>query len=78
MATSLAAMPPAHGITINGLVIERPSYADLDVYYRQAITGGPGSFVIKAENRKTFAQAILKKLILEIAGKTPDRSHARR
>jgi len=68
----------ALGITINGLVIERPSFPDLDVYYRQAITGGPGSFVIKAENRKTFAQAILKKLILEIAGKTPDRSHARR
>lgn len=60
------------GITINGLVIERPSMPDLDVYYRQVITGGPGSFVIKAESRMTFARAILKKLILEIAGRTPD------
>lgn len=59
----------ALGITINGLVIERPSFPDLDVYFRQAITGGPGSFVIKAENRKSFAQAILRKLILEIAGR---------
>ena len=67
----------ALGITINGLVIERPSMPDLDIYYRQAITGGPGSFVIKAENRKTFAQAILKKLILEIAGRTPDYPSAR-
>ncbi len=66
------------GITINGLVIERPSMPDLDIYYRQAITGGPGSFVIKAENRKSFAQAILKKLILEIAGRAPDYPSARR
>lgn len=58
----------ATGVTINGLVIERPSFPDLDAYYRQAITGGPGSFVIKAESRRTFADAILKKLILEIAG----------
>ena len=57
----------AQGIVINGLVIERPSMPDLDVYYRNAVTGGPGSFVIKAENRNTFAQAILKKMILEIA-----------
>jgi hypothetical protein len=66
------------GITINGLVIERPSMPDLDVYYRQAITGGPGSFVIKAENRKVFAQAILKKLILEIADRAPDTRSAGR
>ena len=66
------------GITINGLVIERPSYPDLDEYYRQAIIGGPGSFVIKAETRKTFAQAILKKIILEIAGLTPKRRQAHR
>jgi hypothetical protein len=55
------------GITINGLVIERPSMPNLDQYFRGAITGGPGSFVIKAENRATFAEAILKKMILEIA-----------
>ena len=59
-------------------VIERPSMPDLDDYYRQAIAGGPGSFVIKAENRKVFARAILKKLILEIAGRMPEPSHARR
>ena len=59
------------GIVINGLVIERPSMPDLDAYYREAVTGGPGSFVIKAETRKSFAQAILKKMILEIALEPP-------
>lgn len=66
------------GITINGLVIERPSMPDLDQYFRAAITGGPRSFVIKAESRKTFAEAILKKMILEIAGGPPPTRHARR
>ena len=57
----------ASGVTINGLVIHRPSMPNLDAYFRNAITGGPGSFVIKAENRASFAEAILKKMILEIA-----------
>ena len=61
----------ASGMTINGLVIERPSMPNLDEYYRNLVTGGAGSFVIKAENRSSFAQAILKKMILEIAGETP-------
>lgn len=65
------------GITINGLVIERPSFPDLDEYYRSAVTGGARSFVIKAENRRTFADAILKKMILEIAA-TAARQHAGR
>ena len=58
----------ASAITINGLVIERPSMPELDIYYREVVTGGPLSFVLKAENRQVFARAILKKLIIEIAG----------
>ena len=61
----------AHGFTINGLVIERPTMPELPEYYRASIAGGPRSFVIEAESRRTFADAILKKLILEIAGRTP-------
>lgn len=57
----------AAGITINGLVINRPSMPNLEDYFRGAITGGPGSFVIKARDRASFAEAILKKMILEIA-----------
>lgn len=58
----------ALGLTINGLVIHPPMMPDLDQYYRQAVIGGPGSFVIKADDRRNFAEAILKKIILEIAG----------
>lgn len=68
----------ASGMTINGLVIERPSMPNLDEYYRSLVTGGAGSFVIKAENRASFAEAILKKMILEIAGETPKPQSASR
>jgi hypothetical protein len=68
----------AKGVTINGLVIlsERPMSwnADhtnppggLDLYYRNNVMGGPGSFVMVAENFNSFGQAILNKLIAEIA-----------
>ncbi|NQV98953.1 MAG: DUF1194 domain-containing protein [Rhodospirillales bacterium] len=57
----------ANRMTINGLVIERPEMPDLDAYFRSSVTGGRRSFVIKAENRQSFAAAILKKMILEIA-----------
>ncbi len=57
----------ANGITINGLVIDRPEMPDLDEYFRSSIIGGRRAFVIKAKNRQTFAAAILKKMILEIA-----------
>ena len=57
----------ARGITINGLVIPRPAMPNLPEYYRAAIIGGPRAFVVEAESRETFAEAILGKLILEIA-----------
>jgi Protein of unknown function (DUF1194) len=68
----------AQGVTINGLVIlsERPMSwnADhtnppggLDNYYRNNVSGGPGSFVMVAESFESFGQAILNKLIAEIA-----------
>lgn len=57
----------ANRMTINALVIDRPEMPDLDDYFRSFVTGGPRNFVIRAENRQTFAAAILKKMILEIA-----------
>ena len=62
----------AAGMTVNGLVIERPSMPELDAYYRAAVTGGPRSFVITAKDRRSFADAILKKMILEIAASPPE------
>lgn len=68
----------AKGFTINGLVIHRPSMPTLGDYYRTNITGGPRSFVIQAKDRRAFADAIVKKLILEISDLVPDRQQAAR
>jgi hypothetical protein len=62
----------AKGFAINGLVIERPSMPNLPEYFKRSITGGPRSFVIQASGRRSFADAIVKKLILEIADRMPD------
>jgi len=61
----------AQRIVINALAIHRPSMPDLPLYFKNSVTGGPGSFVMKADDRKNFAEAILKKLIREIADRTP-------
>lgn len=65
----------AKGIVINGLPIinDRPNrfgfpvMQDLDKYYEGCVTGGPGSFVIVAQDFDTFAVAIRRKMLLEIA-----------
>jgi len=69
----------AKGITINGLpvVLNRPSSAtmdipDLDIYYEDCVIGGPGAFVVPVREKNEFASAIRKKLLLEIAGRTPE------
>jgi hypothetical protein len=68
----------ARGITINGLVILsdtplpwNPEHTNpaggLTKYYRDNVTGGPGSFVLEAKDFNSFGQAIIKKLVAEIA-----------
>jgi uncharacterized protein DUF1194 len=68
----------AKGIVINGLVIlsDRPvpwnaehtnPPGGLDKYYQDNVIGGPGAFVLVAENFNSFGRAIIKKLIAEIA-----------
>jgi len=54
------------GITINGLAIlsEEPW---LDDYYRQNVIGGPSSFVAVAKTFDNFADAMLRKLVQEVA-----------
>jgi len=56
----------ADGITVNGLPILTME-PGLDAYYRDNVIGGPGAFVVPAANYDNFADAILKKLINEIA-----------
>jgi hypothetical protein len=54
------------GIVINGLVIlnEEPL---LDLYYRENVIGGPGAFLMTVAAFDDFAEAILGKLVREIA-----------
>jgi hypothetical protein len=72
----------AAGITINGLAIvnEHPvswTFAHvqppggLQNYYRENVTGGPGSFVLEIRDFHTFADAMTRKLIAEIAAVAP-------
>lgn len=68
------------GIIINGLpiMLKEPSYStmdigDLDFYYEDCVIGGPGSFVVTIKERDKFKEAIRTKLVLEIAGRTPER-----
>ena len=53
------------GVTINGLAIinEEPF---VDRYFRDKVIGGPGAFLMRAEDYDDFATAILQKLIREI------------
>src|SRR5580704_3364833 len=60
------------GITINGLAILTEEQW-LDDYYRHNVIGGPAGFCIVAENMDSFAEAMLKKLVQEIAGRPAGR-----
>jgi hypothetical protein len=69
----------ASGVTINGLVIlsDRPipwnqehtnPPGGLAKYYENNVMGGPGAFVMVAQDFKSFGQALISKMIAEIAG----------
>jgi hypothetical protein len=65
----------SRGITINGLpIMVNASYfsgysiPNLDVYYEDCVIGGPGAFIITVSSMERFAEAVRRKLVLEIAG----------
>jgi Protein of unknown function (DUF1194) len=68
------------GIVINGLpiMVKEPSYSTMDIdnldyYYEDCVIGGPGAFVVTIKDREKFKEAIRTKLLLEVAGRTPER-----
>jgi hypothetical protein len=65
----------AQGVVINGLVINRPGGrvggAGLVDHYNTEVIGGPGAFVMVAEDTNVFAAAVRAKLIREIAANPP-------
>ncbi len=73
----------AADITINALPILRPddpgrAHGGLEALYAEQIIGGRGAFVVTAEDRGAFAEAVKRKLILEISGRMPGQQLAGR
>lgn len=69
----------AQGITINGLPLmtdesggARWSIPDLDRYYAACVIGGTGAFVLPVRAWPEFADAVRRKLVLEISGLAAD------
>jgi Protein of unknown function (DUF1194) len=78
--TGAREMALSKGIVINGLpiMVKEPSYSTMDIdnldwYYEDCVIGGPGSFVVSIKDREKFKEAIRAKLLLEVAGRTPER-----
>jgi hypothetical protein len=73
----------AADVTINGLAIlcreascgGRPIAYDLEEAFARRIIGGPASFVVTAGDRASFADAVRRKLLLEIAGHGAGQQH---
>jgi hypothetical protein len=70
----------AKGITINGLPIVTYEYGigdwgiyylEIEQYYANCVVGGRGSFSLPAKGFADFANAVRRKLVLEISGITP-------
>jgi hypothetical protein len=68
----------AAGITINGLPVmgARPAWReqappDLDHYYADNVIGGPESFYLVVHDLHDFGDAVVRKLVLEIADRRP-------
>ena len=70
----------AQGVTINGLAIinehpVNPIYAHvqppggLPAWYQAHVTGGPGSFVLEVHSFQAFRDAMVRKLLSEIAAR---------
>jgi hypothetical protein len=62
----------ASGVTVNALVLPNgganmPGGHVIEAF-EQDVIGGPGSFVMVAEGRRAFAQAIRAKLVREVSG----------
>jgi hypothetical protein len=63
------------GITINGLPImihedrfSGYSIKEIDLYYEDCVIGGSGAFLVTVDSVDRIAEAIRRKLVLEIAG----------
>jgi hypothetical protein len=57
----------ARGITINGLIMARGSAIEvMSRYFRREVIGGPTAFVEVSVSSEEFANAMLRKMLLEM------------
>jgi Protein of unknown function (DUF1194). len=68
------------GIVINGLPLMTQggagsafNIAGLDAYYADCVIGGPGAFIVPVNAWEQFAQAVRRKLVMEIGTREPER-----
>lgn len=73
-----------NGITINGLPLMTSSgysssydVEELDVYYSECVVGGPGAFTIPVNDWSQFAEAVRRKLVIELADNGMDLGEAK-
>jgi len=71
----------ARGIVVNGLPIMLKGGSGglpvgLDLYYKDCVIGGPGAFMLPVREPAQLAEAIRRKLVLEISGRDPPASKA--
>jgi hypothetical protein len=70
----------ARGVTINGLPIMLKrldslwEIEDLDLYFRDCVIGGPGSFLVPVREKTHFIEAIKAKIIREVTDRLQPRS----
>ncbi|MEL6202176.1 MAG: DUF1194 domain-containing protein [Pseudomonadota bacterium] len=75
----------SRGIIINGLPLMtdplsfrfKGAEVSLDTYYQFCVIGGPGSFLIPVTNWNGFADAVRRKIIMEVASLSPARDTRR-
>lgn len=60
------------GVTVNGLPI-LDLYLELDRYYAEQVISGPGAFIVVARDLGSFAEAVVRKLVTEVAAMPPPR-----
>jgi hypothetical protein len=75
----------SQGIVVNGLPVMmnrtnfgRPPDLLLDKYYEESVIGGPGSFIVVADNFDHFGRAVRTKLVREISEVPPMTPHPAR
>jgi Protein of unknown function (DUF1194) len=67
------------GITVNGLIMGRGSAIEvLSRYFKSEVIGGPSAFMQVSRSNEEFAEAMLRKMLLEMVRlrALPPRSHA--